>query len=133
MAPPKKPKTLSWIPVRRGPIYCAPACGGRCTWAAYQQALKASRDIARRLGPGWEPNVWENLGWHFNLKCGPMAVYPAIRKGKFIITMANGPYLDRVFTTPAAAVRAQCRALDRKIQQMVAASTAARKGLRRAV
>jgi hypothetical protein len=66
----KKQKTFSWskgawVARRRGRIYCAPACGRGCTFAEYKEALKRSRAVASRLGPGWKPVVHENMGWHY--------------------------------------------------------------------
>lgn len=58
-------KTLSWTPERSGDRYCAPACGGGCTWAQYRKAKRAAARLARRLGKGWKGSVSENLGWHF--------------------------------------------------------------------
>lgn len=58
-------KSLSWRPVRRGKIYCAPACGVDCTLEDYTAALRNGAKLARALGPGWKPRVWENCGWHF--------------------------------------------------------------------
>jgi hypothetical protein len=80
----KAVKELSWDPVRHGDIYCAPACGGKCTWAAYQEANKNAKALARKLGKGWVPLVWENLGWHWAAKTtdGLMKVHPGIYKGK---------------------------------------------------
>jgi len=54
-----------WTPVRRGSIYCSPACGGDCTFDAYQVALKNAAKLAECLGPDWRGDVWENLGWHY--------------------------------------------------------------------
>jgi len=59
------PKTLSWSPVRKGNIYCSPGCGGGCTWEAYEAAVAHASELCERLGEGFEPRVWENLGWHF--------------------------------------------------------------------
>lgn len=53
-------------PVRRGAIYCAPFCGYRCTWAAFQKATRDAQALCKRLGKGWQPRVWENLGWHYS-------------------------------------------------------------------
>lgn len=50
--------------VRRGPIYCAPFCGAGCTWAAHQRAVQLAHETCMRLGGGWKPVVWENMGWH---------------------------------------------------------------------
>lgn len=57
-------KKLSWKAVRRGDIYCAPACGSNCTFAAYEKALEHGRLCAEELGKGWTVRVYENMGWH---------------------------------------------------------------------
>jgi len=82
----KKAKPLSWDPVRHGDIYCSSACGGNCTWAAYQEAHKKAKALVLMLGKGWVPEVWENLGWHWVAKTvdGLMKVHPSIHKGKTI-------------------------------------------------
>lgn len=59
-----------WTPVLRGKIFCSPRCGGSCTKAAYDAAVKHAAELAALLGPGWEPVVWENLGWHYECKKG---------------------------------------------------------------
>ena len=55
----------SWTPRRRGALYCSPACGGRCTLAAWRSANAAAGALASRLGPTWVPVVVENLGWRY--------------------------------------------------------------------
>lgn len=69
---------LSWVPVRHGKIYCAPGCGAGCTWAAYQRAEREARALARRLGKGWRPVVFENKGWslHVVSPCKRIGVSP---------------------------------------------------------
>jgi len=56
---------LSWEPVLRGEIYCAPACGGGCTKARHDRCVRDAAKLVARLGAGWEPRVNENLGWHY--------------------------------------------------------------------
>ncbi len=52
-------------PIRDGEKYCAPFCGGGCTWTQYQHALKIAQVLCNRMGSDkWKPEVWENLGWH---------------------------------------------------------------------
>lgn len=29
-----------------------------------KEATEAAAKLAEELGPGWKPEVWENLGWH---------------------------------------------------------------------
>lgn len=66
----------SWTAVRKGDTYCAPACGGSCKFTAFELATKRAADLATRLGPEWEPVVFENLGWHYSVKspCGRIHV-----------------------------------------------------------
>ena len=59
--------SLNWTPIRRGKIYCAPACGGQCTFAAYREAQNRARSLAKKLGKGWTPSVWENIGWFYQV------------------------------------------------------------------
>lgn len=55
--------------------YCSTACGHGCTRDAYDKAVKLSKALCKRLGAGWTPNVWENLGWHFSAKKGKLEVH----------------------------------------------------------
>lgn len=69
-----------WTPVRRGSIYCSPACGGSCTLAAYQKACTDAVELVASIGGvGWKTNVWENLGWHWSVfsKTGHIVVHPS--------------------------------------------------------
>lgn len=66
---------LSWTAQRNGEHYCAPACGRGCTWAEYERAVYRASQLARTLGEGWEPEVSENLGWHFCARRPHLRVY----------------------------------------------------------
>ena len=57
-------------PVRRGKTYCSAWCGGGCTWLEYQAAKRRAERLAKRLGPTWQPGVWENLGWYASASLG---------------------------------------------------------------
>ncbi len=67
-------KKLSWKPVRKGRVFCAPACGSGCTREAYLKAKAAARKLCATLGPGWKPSVSENMGWHYSAILGVMTV-----------------------------------------------------------
>ncbi len=34
-----------------------------------------ARELCKKLGPGWKPYVWENLGWHYCAENTQMVVY----------------------------------------------------------
>lgn len=80
-------KPSSWTAVRKGKIYCAPACGGNCTWAAFQKATRKAADLCKILGPEWLPRIYENMGWHFEAlhKSGIMSVSHAHLEGRIWI------------------------------------------------
>lgn len=61
--------TDRWTPIRRGMFYGSAACcrATLCRLVAYDQATVEARQLADHLGPGWEPRVWENLGWHYRV------------------------------------------------------------------
>lgn len=67
------------IPVLRGEIFCAPFCGAKCKKSAYDNALQQSNEIALRLGSGWEPEVYENLGWHWQVTKGTINVSSSVK------------------------------------------------------
>ena len=60
-----KPNERDWTARRSGALYCAPACGGGCTWEAYQEAKRQGQALAKACGPGYKSVVHENLGWYF--------------------------------------------------------------------
>lgn len=54
-----------WTPKLNGKIFCSPACGAQCKKADFDLATNGASALVGQLGSGWEPHVWENLGWHF--------------------------------------------------------------------
>ncbi|KKL25037.1 hypothetical protein LCGC14_2409320 [marine sediment metagenome] len=71
---------LSWDAKDKGGRYCAPACGRGCTAREHDLAEAKAEVLARALGPGWEPEVWENLGWHYSVQspCKRLSVSPSL-------------------------------------------------------
>lgn len=61
-------------PVLKGDIYCSPFCGGQCKKAAYDKAVSDSDLVAKTLGEGWNPRVYEKLGWHWKVSKGHVEV-----------------------------------------------------------
>ncbi len=61
-------KILAMGTVKSDPhLYCGDECGRGCTHEEYNRALSAAV-TAESTMPGWTANVWENMGWHWNLK-----------------------------------------------------------------
>lgn len=114
------PKPLSWKPVRRGDTFCAPACGHGCTVQEYERAKISAKTLCENLGPGWKPNVWENLGWHFNAisSCGRLKVHTdgllsrSFRAYLGEASSSGGRWAERGSTPKAAvaAVKSKARA-----------------------
>lgn len=98
-------------PVLNGDIYCSPACGMACKKAEFDAVSEQARIVAFQLGSGWEPHVWENCGWNFEVKKG-MATVSAERDGGYLaqleFTMSENQfeYLREVSPDPRAAVEA---------------------------
>jgi hypothetical protein len=63
-----------WKPILKKRTYCSPACGRGCTKAEHDEAVRKGNALCKRLGKGWKPRIWENLGWHFMAEKGDMSV-----------------------------------------------------------
>lgn len=111
---------LSWKAVRRGRIYCAPACGAGCTFDAYTKALKEATALAKRLNKvseGWKPVVHENLGWHWRVSKGKLDVHKW-RSGEYGVFLQTSPQIVTSGPTPEAAVHDAIVALDNLIKSL---------------
>lgn len=102
-------KELSWNPILRGVTYCAPACGRGCTRKEYEAAVAQAVGLAAELGKGWEPHVWENLGWHWAARKNGLKVHPGIVSERFTAFLGSpnspgGRWAEKG-DTPEAAVR----------------------------
>lgn len=98
-------------PVRRGlKFYCTKA-----HWQDYLEVRESAVALAKQLGPGWRPLVWENFGWncraYYRFGYLFMAVDPV--DDKFQCAIGSGPgvgnpgfYEPAFYNTPEAAVRA---------------------------
>lgn len=93
--------TLDWKPRRNGLLYCSPACGGRCTFAAYKAAKRKAKTLAAELGEGWHARVWENLGWHYSVDRPHISVSPS---GSGYMAIIAGNYIGHS-RRPVLAIR----------------------------
>lgn len=76
-----------WTPILTGDVFCSPACGGKCTKAAYDRAVDAANALVAQLGHGWEPEVWENLGWHYAVQRGVVRVHAYEGKYEVVVNV----------------------------------------------
>ncbi len=131
---------LSWAPVRRGPIYCAPACGAHCTIFQFDHAGILANQTAMRLGEGWKPTVHENMGWFAGVVdasgCWKIAIHEY--KGEVSFTAflgdagsAGGKWAESANTPEAAIekVKKVARAELKRMQKMIDAGQVESKNL----
>jgi hypothetical protein len=130
----KKPEIDRWKPVLRGGVYCSPACGGGvqfgCTKQNYDKSTSDAERLAQRMGTGWTPRVWENLGWHYcvNSPNGCIKVYPSIHKGIVIGYSAlmgdsdsvAGTFVEHSTKSPEEAIKKVNATAKKKLIQIIA-------------
>lgn len=76
----------NWTPIRRGPFYWSPSCGGRCSYEQYVSAIRAAEAALKRMNSdGWKIHVHENMGWFWELQRGG---------GKLTLAGGQLPYGD---------------------------------------
>lgn len=75
----------------------------------YLNAKANGKRLAKRLGRGWKPEEWENLGWHFKVTspCGRIKVHAGL--GHYAAFLgepgsSGGPYCEDG-RTPEAAIK----------------------------
>ena len=103
-APPMK---RDWTPVLRNGIYCSPACGGSCTKADFDKATREAKKLAKKLGGDWKPEVWENLGWHWNVINGEVRM--SLRRDGYNCFTYQSPQYWGTGETPEEAIDAALR------------------------
>lgn len=120
---------LSWTPRRVGPVYCSPACGGKCRHADYLKAKETAAYMVKALGSGWRPRVWENLGWHaaaITVK-GDFRVFP-YREGGGYHSILAGHY-SGTGRTPLVAARSAALKMKAAVTALEAAFGSSTAGL----
>lgn len=113
----------SWTPIHRGSTYCSPACGGEtkwgCTFAAWENAHLQAKALAKLMGPGWLPRVWENLGWHYAVLLGSRVSVspPGPLWGTYTADINVGRQFFASDVHPRRAFRKALRLLDADMEQ----------------
>lgn len=90
-----------WTPVSGpGDRYCSPRCGRGCTRAEYEHAVESAERMVAELGEGWEPDVWENLGWHWSAsRDNCITVYQVGHSGRYHCLAGGKIHGDALWTT----------------------------------
>jgi hypothetical protein len=53
------------------------------TYLSRKEAEEAARKVQKRMkSKGWKIRVWENLGWHFEIKKGTIQLHEASHNGR---------------------------------------------------
>lgn len=118
-----------WKARRSGDLYCAPACGGGCTWDEYQSAVKYAKDLVKTLGAGWKADVTENLGWHWGASrdgatiSGYPKSYMVIILGKWVAHHRNP---RKAFAAALVMAKAELHALTCAVEKLQARKEARR-------
>lgn len=115
-----------WKPRRspNGQIYCSPACGHGCTSREHEAARTAARRLAKRLGDGWAPHVWENLGWHHEAQKRGVTVRPT--GGDSYVAQAGRSQDHAIAATPEEALSLLVKSLDGTLNELQARVAAVR-------
>ncbi len=70
-------RSLPPVLSKDGKTYCSPWCGHQCTKAAFDRANQMASQVRDYLGEGWKVNVWENMGWFWEVSNACVSVGPA--------------------------------------------------------
>lgn len=76
-----------------------------------KQASEDAQALAERVGGGWKPEVWQNLGWHYKVvsPCGRVKIHPS-SDGSFTCFLSDDDGAGGIFvehgSTPLAALKA---------------------------
>lgn len=111
-----KPVKRDWTPVLRDGVYCSPACGGGkgvCDKSKYDLAVKKSNELAKKMGDGWKPYVWENLGWFYKVTKGKLEVYG--QRGDYSIFLQTTPQFVLHHKNPMTGAKLALKGLDNLI------------------
>jgi hypothetical protein len=122
-------KERDWKPARRGKTYCSPACGMGCTETAHCNAVNESKALAKRMGKGWKPRVWENLGWHYAVTKGkPQGVFgngfleitpPSCKGDTYTAWIQTHPQFIVSHKDPKTALALAVKGLDKHIAHLM--------------
>lgn len=134
-------QVLSWVPRRRGEVFCAPACGGGCKWQQYHDLCVKGRKAVKSMEypRDWRFDVSENLGWSLRLVHVPSggrltihhstvtpeewwAMYSHDSAGCGDVEFSR--QMDRCHATPQEAASGMLEAVEKYIEEIIKAAKA---------
>ena len=101
-----------------------------------REAEIAGKALIKRLGPGWDLRIWENLGWWYEARFrkGELSVHE--HAGLFYCMLSTVPgvgdlewFCDKSFRDPQKAVRETVRIAREKLEERMALVHIAEKGM----
>lgn len=92
---------------------CAPACGHHCTLEEFHRCRAYAKRLAETLGGGWEPDLSENLGWHWGVEHPASGV--TVRRNTRRSYWAKIMVGERTYQFTASSAK---RAVDMLVRQM---------------
>lgn len=106
-----------------GDVYCSSRCGRGCTFGEYQQTLLKAQALQERLGPTWQVEVWDNLGWKYSATNGVASISPGTTHPETqwfcIINIPNLTGISANGATPEEAARNAARKITDSINAML--------------
>lgn len=109
-----------WTPQLLGDVFCSPLCGFKCKKADFDRATEQANNLVGQLGTGWRARVWENCGWHFDVKKGDATVSlqrDGLYEANILLSFdnVNQQRISEQREDPRAAVEAVIEELNRKV------------------
>lgn len=122
-----KMRDIDWTPVRSTvggkDFFCSPRCGCGCTMADYNKAVSTSSKAARKMGRGWKPEVWENMGWHWCIVKGVAKIHPGatgMKRGGYTAYINSAHQTLGRGSTPAKALAAGIAEASQRARKVLA-------------
>ena len=92
----------------------------KCTHADFEGATKRAEELFKKLGKGWKPRVWENMGWFWEATFKEITISNRNDDKKYDTTLDNILWVEA--STPNKALRLLLaefvRLRDREIQRV---------------
>ena len=86
-------------------------------------ATDAAEKLAKKMGSGWKPRVWENMGWHYDVSNGVVRLSPFICRGELVTYTVYFNTVQQVVASSKKPKKAMRKAI-KKVKANIAQTTA---------